>query len=704
MIRRSPVTAFLRSTALASIPAAALLLVTGGAVAVAEPTTGWALNSYGLPGGVDTPSAEMLPDAQIGTSVSYSDYGRRTSVVVQLMPRVTTVLRYSRIDGIIDDRGYLKDRSADIRVQLLDEQGWRPALAFGLQDFVGTGIYSGEYIVATKSVGERLSVSAGLGWGRLAGKTRPFPYGSTGGEFNASDWFSGDARPFGSVSWQASDKLRLVAEYSNDDYEREQESDIEAPESQFNLGVNYRFGEAYQLSAYTVGGKTFGAQMTFTLNMRKSPFPSGLEKAPAPVRPRPARDADPEGWSGAWAADPTAHPAIQTALGDALGKEGQVLESMAIGPNRAEVRIDNRRYISQAEAIGRTARLMSRAMPPSVETFVITSTEQGMPVSSVILRRSDVERLENTEAGKIADAAVIADADPRPAGLVQTPGLFPRFRWSIRPYASINAFNADDDYPIELGIRAKASYELRPGLIASGAIQQRIYSGSEDPTLGGLTAPHRVRSDGKLYADNDSPTLEQLTLAWYAKPSASVYTRVTAGMLETMYGGVSAEVLWMPVGRPWALGAEVNRVRKRDYDKRFTFQDYEVTTGHVSAYYDFGQGYLAQVDLGRYLAQDWGATLAVSREFANGWKVGAFATKTDLSSEEFGEGSFDKGVTFSIPVAWALGQPTRSAVGGTVRSLNRDGGAKVRVGGRLYDTLRDANSGGLYQGWGRFWR
>ena len=45
-------------------------------------------------------------------------------------------------------------------------------------------------------------------------------------------------------------------------------------------------------------------------------------------------------------------------------------------------------------AVGRTARLMTRALPPSVETLVITSNNDGMATSSVVLNRADVERLE----------------------------------------------------------------------------------------------------------------------------------------------------------------------------------------------------------------------------------------------------------------------------------------------------------------------
>ena len=207
-----------------------------------------------------------------------------------------------------------------------------------------------------------------------------------------------------------------------------------------------------------------------------------------------------------------------------------------------------------------------------------------------------------------------------------------------------------------------------------------------------------------MYTGNSSPVIPEATLAWYAKPSEAVYTRVTVGLLERAYGGVSAEALWKPATSPLGFGVEVNRVRKRDFDQLFDFRDYEVTTGHVSAYYEFQQGFTAQLDVGQYLAGDVGATLTLAREFANGWRVGAYATKTDLSAEEFGEGSFDKGVTLSIPLGWATGQASRDRVSTNIRSLSRDGGSRVNVNGRLYDRVRDSHTVDLYEGWGRFWR
>ena len=73
----------------------------------------------------------------------------------------------------------------------------------------------------------------------------------------------------------------------------------------------------------------------------------------------------------------------------------------------------------------------------------------------------------------------------------------------------------------------------------------------------------------------------------------------------------------------------------------FGLRDYAITMGHISFYFDPGSNFDLEINLGRYLAGDWGATTKISRQFGNGWEVGAYATLTDVPFETFGEGSFD---------------------------------------------------------------
>ena len=49
-------------------------------------------------------------------------------------------------------------------MRLLREKHWSPDIAVGVRDILGSGIWEGEYIVASKNIGP-MDVSLGLGWG-----------------------------------------------------------------------------------------------------------------------------------------------------------------------------------------------------------------------------------------------------------------------------------------------------------------------------------------------------------------------------------------------------------------------------------------------------------------------------------------------------------------------------------------------------------
>ena len=688
----------------------------------AEPLIGQSRNTYAMPGLIDMPTAEARPDGELGVSImSFNDGTMRNTLTFQIAPRITGAFRYSRVPGLMpkkDKSGALTgtyealyDRSFDIRWEFLDEGRYTPAMAVGLRDFVGTGVYSSEYLVATKSFGPKLRFTGGLGWGRLGTHggfsgwgTRPtYDYSSTGGKFNSGSWFKGDIAPFFGVSYKLNDKLTLKAEYSSDDYVKETQLDGFDRRTSVNFAADYQFSDTFGVQLYYLYGSKVGFQFVRNIDPHKPPFPSGIERAPLPVKPRPSPAADPEGWSGAWTADPTARPVIQKVLADSLRKDGQILQSMSLTKTRAELRVQNETYGAQPQAIGHVARVATRALPSSVETIVITSVERGMPVSSITFRRSDLEKLENTRSGEILSVSPITEVAPNP-DLVRTEGLFPRFEWAATPYAEASIFDPDDPFRLDVGLALSARYEFAPGFVLSGLVRQKAFGNLGDSTrVSDSLAPH-VRSDLVEYQKNGDLAVQNLQLAYYMHPASNIYTRVTAGYLERMYGGVSGEVLWKPVDSRLALGLEANWVKQRDFDQHFGFQSYSTVTGHASAYYDFGKGYVGELDVGRYLAQDWGATLSLDREFENGWKVGAFATLTDMSTKTFGEGSFDKGIRLTIPVAWTTGKPSVNKLSTTIRPLQRDGGARLDIDGRLYDTVRGAQSGDLYASWGRFWR
>ncbi len=245
---------------------------------------------------------------------------------------------------------------------------------------------------------------------------------------------------------------------------------------------------------------------------------------------------------------------------------------------------------------------------------------------------------------------------------------------------------------------------MRPGVVLSSQFRFPLVGNMDQVTrVSDSVLPH-VRSDWPLYASESDLEINHLTAEYFFRPGPDMFGRVTGGYLEAMYGGLSAELLWYPVNSRVAFGGEINYARKRDYDMLLGFQDYDVVTGHASAYYDLGGDYHAQVDVARYLAGDVGATFTLDREFNNGFKVGGFFTLTDVSSEDFGEGSFDKGIRIEIPLSWLTGKPSRATVGQTIRPILRDGGARLMVRNRLYEYTRDDRASKMTGQWGRYFQ
>jgi hypothetical protein len=333
----------------------------------------------------------------------------------------------------------------------------------------------------------------------------------------------------------------------------------------------------------------------------------------------------------------------------------------------------------------------------------LVPVRRGAGLAAIDLRRSDLEALEFDSQAADALFAVsgMQDAGQMAEDAIFSAELYPAFATSISPYTAPAYFDPAQPFRLDLGLDFAASYSPAPGWRIAGAIRQRVWGNVKNGRKGSSKLPP-VRTDQREYAQYGT-TLENLYVSRIWKPRGDLYARATAGLFESMYGGVSGEVLWKPVNSRIGLGVEANYVVQRDFDQQFSFRDYKTFTGHASAYAELGKGYMMQVDAGRYLAGDYGATFSMNREFNNGFSVGGFFTLTNVSAEDFGEGSFDKGFRFTIPVDWFLGKPSRSGFGLTIRPTQRDGGQRVSVPDRLYGQVREAHRKSLEEQRARFW-
>ncbi|WP_392342668.1 YjbH domain-containing protein [Phaeobacter sp. BS23] len=110
-----------------------------------KPLPAPSLNFYGSPGLVDMPSAEMLPDGQFTSTYSWFGGQARYNLTFQATPWLSASFRYNGIQtngAQIAGFSTYYDRGFDVRLRLLREGRYRPAVTLGLQDFAGTGIYA----------------------------------------------------------------------------------------------------------------------------------------------------------------------------------------------------------------------------------------------------------------------------------------------------------------------------------------------------------------------------------------------------------------------------------------------------------------------------------------------------------------------------------------------------------------------------------
>lgn len=688
-----------------------------GGAAFAEPAA--SLNLSGAPGVIEMPGGLALEREMLGLTVSTFGPIGRSVIGFQAAPwlsgslRTTTVRHWNDAFCPPDCAGLnalasYSSRALDLRFHLAKEGPLLPALTVGLMGVMGPSGQAAEYIAATKSLGDRLTLTAGLGWGRLATHgALGAPFGprpaDNGDGLSLDQMFQGDVAPFAGVELRLTDRWAVKAEYSSDGYVEEAglrgTFDRASP---VNFGVEYRQSDMLRFGAYSLYGSQIGVAAQVILDPGHRPGGGIGGSGPTPVMPRPPIAQDPEAWSPEWVSQPGVHGILIQNLTRFLERSGIRIEALSFTGDLAQVRIRVDRLDAEAQAVGRVARAMTHLMPASVELFEIVPVVAGVPVSMVRLSRSDVEALEFAPDGaaRIRARAEILDAGAPSPDLARNPDLYPDFRWSLAPYADLSLMDPGGPVTGDIGLRASARYSLAPGLEVQATASKigLFLPGTDAP--GGAPGLPPVRSDEDLYRQNGDPAIETLTAAWQGRLGTDLFGRLTLGYLEPMFAGLSAEALWWPAGQVWALGAEANLVAQRDTNGGLGLDDYgyQVASGHLSGYLNLGSGYQAQLDLGRYLAGDLGGTLTLTRRFETGWTLAAQGTLTGATE------TAQLGIGIEVPTSWFTGQPVRSARAVSIRPALSDAGARLQVNGRLHDQLIDYTQTGLDEQWARFWK
>ena len=388
---------------------------------------------------------------------------------------------------------------------------------------------------------------------------------------------------------------------------------------------------------------------------------------------------------------------FEHAIRSALRSQHIDVQALSFGQGELILYYNNSHYFAESDAIDRITRVLTREAPPEIEKFRLIALIAGVPIREFDVLRGPVERSYEQEDGTIFNHSIesVAPVMDQPALTAAESKTYPQFFWGVYPQFRQALFDPSQPFGVQFLAVASAGLALAPGLSLYGSLEANLYDDFNTSRTSDSLLPH-VRSDFMKYFTEGKNGIGNLEADYRSRLAPNVFLKARAGYLESMFAGAGGEILWQPEGARWALGADIYQVWQRDFDRLFGLQHYHQTTGHVSLYYDspwYGLNF--ELRAGQYLAGDRGVTLQITRRFSTGVEIGAFATKTNVSSQQFGEGSFDKGLIIRIPLGWIAPIETQSIVAMDLRPVQRDGGQALSGDATLYNEIRNTSEGEL---------
>lgn len=751
--------------------------------------------TFGGIGLLEMRNARFAADGEISVGAGIIDSDRNYYANWQATPWFETTLRYT-------DLGQdSTDKALDVKIRVVEEGDIRPALAIGLQDLLGNGIASGEYIVASKNI-SNFDVTAGFGFGNLSHRARignifrifgdSFKergiYDPASENIRFDDYFSGEKMGF---FWGVEYNTPVNGLTAKVEYSTYNKSNLNSfvdynSKTAFNFGLNYKVNDWLEFGSGLLHGNQLAFNLTLKQNLNKPMklgFADGL--APDEIRVRELRNSpsssldfktnndqdiifermdrlgyiinrlevnqghlilslndnskvpdemlygalleqyrrvtvhindsgrtinrsDDDGQnalkafknSDIFMREISNAQGLSTSIKDGL--TSRKLSPLSIQFNDDEITLvkDTGPYLEMPKNIARAGRYLTASTPDNVERFNIITQDDGIELSKVSVLRKDIEKLAGYNGSPEEVLANAAITKPKPLNDTVSGsfdyGIFPEV---ISHFGSTK----DDHFKADVNIRAYLNYNVTRGLKLYAEGKQHII-GDLDliPASSSNNVPH-VRSDIARYSAEGKTSLRRLGAEYTVNPYKDIFARITAGHLEEMYSGVSGELLYSPYNSSVSFGFDVNYVKQRNFDQLFSMLDYETVTGHANIYYINKQyDITAKISAGRYLAKDWGTTLDVSREFDNGITVGAFATVTDMSEQDFGEGSFDKGIYIVIPFDFFWFKQSREKSRYNFRRLGKNGGQKLDRYNPLFNTVSQGQEYKIRRDWNSF--
>ena len=671
-------------------------------------------NSFGQVGLIQIPSAEAKKSGTINLTFTRNDIYKYGNLSVSPYDWLEASYFYYRPRDMSwgGKTGLNLDKGFNIKFSFRPKNKNIPLIALGLDDFAGTGLFTREYLVSTL-IRERYKITLGLGWGKFASSssyTNPLTIISSGarfrpivssnidqgGNFSYDKWFRGPVAILGGIEWAipGSNRLKLKVEADPFNYKDfsvnaglESSDRLRKKESDVNVGFSYAYNKNLDLDFSFIKGNTFNFSFSYGItfdgsNHKKSNFNPNIETKNPDTRNNFYED-----------------------LLLNLNNSRLLLQTSEINKKELDIAISSPDYINHIQSSSNAAYIAAEVIDSydlDINRISITNVNLGIELNKISYPKSSFESNRNTPIElkkryiKLNSGNKSQYLKNKFKPLVKFPAIFSSFSPGIVSHIG----SPQKFYFGGLTIKNNSEIQFSRNLILSSEINAIIYDNFDEKidSPDSYYLPH-VRTDLVKYLQQSNTYISRLQLDYIWSPVKNSYLKLSSGIFETMYGGIGGEFLYKPFNKNYSIGVDAFYVKKRDFNQKFKFLDYETVTGHMNFNYFFPlSGIRAKLSYGKYLARDRGFTLDLSRQSLSGFKSGFFLTKSNVSNLEFGEGGFDKGFYFQIPLDLFSKNYNGSYSNFKLRPLTRDGGAKLEYANELDGLIYNSTYGELYRG------
>lgn len=594
-------------------------------------------------------------------------------------------------DGTGKKGDYL-DKGFDVKFIYKSKYRNIPDFAIGLDDFAGTGYFTREYLVSTYEL-DNLKLNLGIGWGKFTGENKiknPLSYISDGfsirplssknqtggGQPSTDQWFRGDAALFGGIEYDFSQyikNLHIKVEYDPFDYfdfsaanRLDANNRIREKDSPINFGISYPVNKFLSLDLSYIKGNTLNFTFSLSTSFNKS---LTKKKEFKPIIKNHNKEN-------------TKKTFYENLLFN-LNSNNLLLQTADLNENgHLDILIstsDHRNAIRSSSYAGAIAKKVSENNNINLSSINISHINTGLVLNKIEYLPKNLAKDEDIPLELVKYYTNIDAASPNDYknSEFQPTVKFPVVFSSFSPSVVSHIGNPEKFYFGGINLQHISEIQFSRNLIFSSKIEYPLYSNIQDSVSGPGSVMEHVRTDLVQYLKEDDINVARMQMDYIWSPLREVYAKISGGIFEEMFGGFGTEILYKPFDKKYNLGVELFHVRQRSFDKRFNFSKYKTITGHINFGYMLPYGIESNLSFGRYLAKDDGYTLDLSRRTKSGFKAGFYFTRTNVSKKTFGEGSFDKGFYFQIPLDLFSKDYNGNYSTFRLSPLTRDGGAKL---------------------------